>query len=265
MDDIKKLEIEKELSRNNAQDKIFSLLFDSEEITWQSILYDLMKKGDMNPWDIDVSVLSKNYVKKIRELQEHDFRLSGKVLLAAAILLKIKSDRLLGEDLSYFDSLLHESEETEESLLFEENASIIGNEQIPQLIPRTPQPRQRKVNIYDLVDALEQALEVKKRRVLANIPPQPIGAPKKTKNISVIVTDVYDRIKTFFASNKGRLTFSQLIPSDSREDKVYTFIPLLHLSNQRKVDLHQFQNFGEIEIMMRKIDKEVDKELGISS
>jgi len=266
MDDNRKLEIEKELNGSSAQDKIFSLLFDSEEITWQSIIYDLMKKGDMNPWDIDVSVISKGYVHKIKELQaSHDFRLSGKVLLAAAILLKIKSDRLLGEDMAYFDSLLHDAEEDEESLLFEENNVSIDGDEIPQLIPRTPQPRQRKVNIYDLVNALEQALEVKKRRVMANIPPDPIGPPKKTKNISVIVTDVYDRIKTFFASNNKRLTFSQLIPSDSREDKVYTFIPLLHLSNQRKVKINQFQNFGEIEIVLRQADKEVDKELGISS
>ena len=46
------------------------------------------------------------------------------------------------------------------------------------------------------------------------------------------------------------LTFSKLIPSDSKEDKVYTFIPLLHLENQRKIDMKQFRHFGEINIEM---------------
>ena len=259
--DSKKNEVQ---TRLTAQDKIFNLLFDSEEITWQSIIYDLMKKGEINPWDIDIGVLSKKYIGKIRELQEHDFRLSGKVLLASAILLKIKSDRLLGDDLAYFDSLMNDAQ-NEEDVLFEDQPLAGNSEAIPQLIPKTPQPRQRKVNIYDLVNALEQALEVKKRRVMANIPPAVIEPPKPTKNISVIVGDVYERIKTFFNHNEGRLTFSQLVPSDSREDKVYTFIPLLHLSNQRKIDVHQFQTFGEIEIMLKSFDKEVNKELGMSS
>ncbi|MFH2028457.1 MAG: segregation/condensation protein A, partial [Nanoarchaeota archaeon] len=55
-------------------------------------------------------------------------------------------------------------------------------------------------------------------------------------------------------------TFSQLIPDDTREGRVYTFIPLLHLTNQRKVDLEQYQHFGDIEIMLRT-KQEVDKEL----
>jgi len=238
-----------------AQEKIFSLLFDSEEITWQSIIYDLMKKGEINPWNIDVSILSKKYMQKIRDLRDHDFRISGKVLLASAILLKIKSDRLLGEDLNYFDSLMNDAQNEDEEGLFEEPVTTVDGEEIPALIPRTPQPRQRKVSIYDLVNALEQALEVKKRRVMADIPPPPIQTPK-TKNISVISTDVYAKIKDFFRRSVGRLTFSQLLPSQQRDDKIYTFIPLLHLANQRKIDLHQFQNFGDIEISIKSPDEQ---------
>lgn len=32
------------------------------------------------------------------------------------------------------------------------------------------------------------------------------------------------------------------------QDKVYTFIPLLHLAHQQKVDLEQKEQFGEIDI-----------------
>ena len=34
----------------------------------------------------------------------------------------------------------------------------------PQIYPRTPQPRKRKVSVFDLVQALEKALEVENRR-----------------------------------------------------------------------------------------------------
>jgi chromatin segregation and condensation protein Rec8/ScpA/Scc1 (kleisin family) len=51
-----------------------------------------------------------------------------------------------------------------------------------------------------------------------------------------------------------------LMPSDNKEDKVYAFIPLLHLTNQGKLDMEQYQPFGEIEIMLNQ-KKEVEKVL----
>ena len=37
---------------------------------------------------------------------------------------------------------------------------------------------------------------------------------------------------------------------DTKEDKVFTFIPLLHLDHQRKIDLLQKKHLGDIEIKM---------------
>ena len=51
-------------------------------------------------------------------------------------------------------------------------------EENAQLIPRIPQPRKRKVSIYDLVGALQKALEVKKRRVIRSIPDAPLDIPE---------------------------------------------------------------------------------------
>jgi len=69
----------------------------------------------------------------------------------------------------------------------------------------------------------------------------------------------------FNVSNDSKLTFTQLLPpSGTKEDKIYTFIPLLHLTTQRKVDLSQKEHFGEIEIMLaakREVDKELDKSI----
>jgi len=240
-------------------DKVFQLLFDTDEVTWQTLLYELVKKEQMNPWDINISLLTKRYIETIKKLKELDFRISGKVLLAAAILLKIKSNRLLNEDLSEFDRLFTDSEEEILEELGIEESRVYDEEKRP-LIPRTPQPRKRKVSVFDLVKALEKALEVKQRRVLNSIPPMDIKAPKKTREITQVIREVYTRIKSFFTMQK-RLTFSQLVPSNTKEDKIYTFIPLLHLTTQRKIDLAQQEHFGEIEIMLNT-KKEVDKEVG---
>ena len=243
-------------------DKVFQLLFDTDEVTWQTLLYELVKKEQMNPWDINISLLTKRYIETIKKLKELDFRISGKVLLAAAILLKIKSNRLLNEDLSEFDRLFTDSEEDILEELGIEEPRAYDEEKHP-LIPRTPQPRKRKVSIFDLVKALEKALEVKRRRVLNSIPPMDVKIPKKTKDITQVIKEVYGKIKAFF-TRQERLTFSQLVPSNTKEDKIYTFIPLLHLTNQRKVDLEQKEHFGEIEIMLNT-KKEVEKELGAES
>ena len=148
-----------------------------------------------------------------------------------------------GEDEFYEDLKEEELKETEEA----------------SLIPRTPQPRKRKVSIYDLMGALQKALEVKKRRVLRSIPTGEIDIPEKKKDITLVIKEIYEKIRNFFKTGK-RLTFSQLIPSDSKEDKVYAFIPLLHLTHQEKVDLNQEEHFGEIEILLRS-KKEVNKEI----
>lgn len=48
------------------------------------------------------------------------------------------------------------------------------------------------------------------------------------------------------------LKFTELLPSEKKEDKILTFVPLLHLRNQQKVELHQKIHFGEIDIELLK-------------
>jgi len=245
----------------DSHERIFQILYKEDEVTWQSLLYELVKKEGMNPWDINISLLTKKYIDTIKKLKELDFRISGKVLLAAAILLKMKSNRLLNEDLSEFDRLLTQEEELIEELDLEEQQQYKLWEK-PILIPRTPQPRKRKVSIFDLVNALEKALEVKQRRVLNSIPPMNVKVPERKRDMTEVIREVYSKIKSFFMINsQKKLTFSQLVPSQKKEDKLFTFIPLLHLTNQRKVNLEQKEHFGEIEIMLNA-KKEVDEELG---
>ena len=239
------------------QDKIFNMLLQEDEITWQTMIYELVRKENMDPWDVDVSLLSQKFIEMLKELKEMDFRVSGKVILASAILLKMQSNRLVGEDLAVLDQLIASSEETEEEFYDEleqeyENRGLAGEPVSPELIPRTPQPRKRKVSVFDLVDALQKALEVDRRRVRFRVPPAPeVKVPEKKREISLIIRDIHQQIRQYFLANKAnKLTFSQLIPSESREDKVYTFIPLLHLTNDKKIDLHQEQHFGEIEIYL---------------
>lgn len=251
------------------QDEIFELLFDKDEVSWQSILLELVRNEKMDPWDIDVSLLARKYLDMLGKLKELDFRLTGKVVLAAALLLKIKSKRLIGADIEIFDSLFSQSEETEEGFDDFEISDVermrrMIEDENPKLIPRTPQPRRRKVSIYDLMEALQKAMEVKRRRLIKDIPElKEINLPEKTKDVSEIMRDVFSMIKAFFIKTAGRkkLTFSQLLPAETKEAKVYTFIPLLHLTNQRRIDMLQYEHFGDIEIQLLKAKAQRQKEM----
>ncbi|MFC1728628.1 segregation/condensation protein A [Nanoarchaeota archaeon] len=236
------------------EDKVFNILFNEDEITWQSMLQELVKTEGMDPWDIDISLLTNKYIGMVKKIKETDLRVSGKVLLAAAILLKIKSNRLVGEDLLDFDRMLNPEEEEEyESEQQAKERPVVD----AKLIPRTPQPRKRKVSIYDLVDALKQALEVKRRRGF--LPEIKIEVPDKKVDISEVIQTLYGKICQLFKSHPS-LTFNKLVQSNKREDKIYTFVPLLHLTNQRKIDLDQKQHFGEIGITLKE-DNQVWEDL----
>lgn len=244
------------------QQKIFQILFEEDEITWQTIIYRLIKEENMNPWDVDVSLLTKKYITMLKKLKKMDFRVSGKIVLAAAILLKIKSNRLVGEDIGELDRLIASAENRDEDFgedfydqLEREYDQMYPGGAIakePRLIPKTPQPRTRKVSIYDLMEALDTALEVKKRRVMRTIPARKIVIPEKSKDITEVIREVYDNIVALIAKGTKSLFFNQLIPSQSKEDKVMTFIPLLHLTNEERIDLKQKQHFGPIEVVLKE-------------
>jgi len=233
------------------QEEILQMLLKEEEISWKTILYDLVRNEQMDPWDINVSLLTKKYIEVIKTMQEHDFRISGKVLLAAAILLKLKSTHLVDNDISKLDVLINQGEEAEEDEFYQ---ALSGKKQKQgpfALIPRNPQPRNRKVSIHDLVNALQQALASKKR-LLEKMRPVKFDIPKKKADIIEVIEEMYQKIIYYSKKEKSeKLPFTRLLPPQAgREEKVYTFMPLLHLENEHKVEMLQEKAFAEIFVQL---------------
>jgi segregation and condensation protein A len=235
------------------QDKIFSMLVEQNEISWKTIIMDLISTEQMDPWNVDISLLTDKYIERLRELKEQDLKVGGKVVLAASILLRIKSTKLVSDDMDDFDRLIAGTDMNQEAFYDSLEQELAQGEREAlkeeyELLPRMPQARRRKVSVFDLVKALDKALEVKQRRVLQSIPP-PMPLPVRKFDLGASVANLLQRLKSMF-SYKKRLTFTDLRPSHSKQDKVYTFIPLLHLSNQQKVELEQAVPFGEIEVKL---------------
>lgn len=234
------------------QEKVFDLLLKEEDVSWKSILYELVKTEQMDPWDIDITLLTKKYIQIIKEMQEHDFRISGKILLAAAFLLKIKSAYLIDHDISNLNLMINQTEE-EIDEMFEELEEGAREKQKFPLLPKQPQPRSRKVSIHDLVEALQRAME-SKRRILAKNKPIKFILPKRGIDILEVIRDLYHKIVYYTQKeNKKTITFTKLLPPNpGKREKAYTFIPLLHLENERKVETNQPKPFEEIYIKLLK-------------
>ncbi|MBI2145055.1 hypothetical protein HYU18_01905 [Candidatus Woesearchaeota archaeon] len=204
-------------------------------------------------------MLSKRYVQMLKKLKELDFRVSGKMVLAAAMLLKMKSNLLVGEEMAELDRLMapQDEEAMNEGFYDELDQASYGQgapEQYQPLLPRTPQPRKRKVSIYDLVISLQKALEVRDRRVVRSTPRGTMAAPQRKVDMGALIGEVYDKVSKMVSGGQ-KLTFTQLLPPEpTKEAKILTFMPLLHLANSdyRKIDLEQQEHFGEIGIFLRR-------------
>jgi len=242
----------------NPQDEVMKIVLQEDELNWKELMYNLVRQEGMDPWDINVSVLAEKFLRMLKELKEMDFRISGKMVLASSLLLKMKSEQLINEGIAGLDNLINGAEEElleEDGFEFEQqDLNQFFNEQ-KKIIPRTPQPRERKVSVFDLVSALEQALsqDLKRQRVLnatKDDEERIRNAPKKSFDLSETMTKIQNQLNKLFVKTKTKVYFTDLVMEDSKEAKVYTFLPLLHLENHQKVLMNQEEHFGPIEVLI---------------
>jgi segregation and condensation protein A len=249
-----------------GQEQIHGLLF-SDHLSWQAIILDLINSEQLDPWDIDLVVLTNKYLEKIKEFEEANLFVSSKVLFAAALLLRIKSEILLNHDIPSLDDILFGRKEERRY----EQERIELDEEIPDLVQRTPLPRHRKVSLQELLSALGKAITTENRRIKKVVVAKQqeietaIAIPKGTINLKDMVKNVYNKLKCFFTPDRDvPVAFTELLgdKKDIKEERINHFVPLLHLDTQHRVLLEQEKHLEEIYIWMKEVhDKKFEKEL----
>lgn len=258
---------EKKDSEKINQTQFFDLIT-GEEVSWQAIIYDLIRTEQLDPWDIDIGILAEKYSLIIQQIEEANFYVSSKVLLACALLLRLKSEILSNRFIQEIDEALYGHSDAKKYMM--ERIELDENE-IPILVPRTPMPRYKKVTLQELMSALNKAIETENRRIKRDI-----KVRQAEKSALVVLPKsnripLKDRIGSLFQSitnhfqkpNAIHMTFSELAPS--REEKLASFIPILHLANSDKIYFKQLNHFEEIYMKLDKIQEEMDelkRELG---
>lgn len=247
--------MDKEEKKAIKQEQIHDLLF-NRELGWQEIIYDLINTEQLDPWDIDIIVLSEKYLEKISTIEEADFFVSSKVLLAASLLLRIKSEILLNQYIKSIDEILFGKKEQSKYSL----ERIELDENIPELIPRSPLPRFRKVTLQELMDSLNKAIITENRRIRKEIITRntlretAFSLPKRKFSIKDKIIEVYKNLTDKFKNDKekNKISYNEFV-NNSKEEKIISFLPLLYLEEQKKVWLEQEKPFEEIYIWLKEI------------
>jgi segregation and condensation protein A len=211
----------------------------SEDLTIETKIRDIVTGEGLDPWNIDISILTNRFVQAVREMKQKDIKISGKFLLAAAILLKMKADYLIAKEEE--EAVGEEAQLPIELLEFE-------------LEPHIPVPKKRKVTLEELMNSLRTALVVRQRREV-RFKERRIEVKREIRKVDIgeKIKNLYNKISDFFQQFKTKeVEFSKLIPTRHRWDIIWTFIPLVHLANKGEVRLRQDEPFGEIYVRGRE-------------
>lgn len=204
--------------------------------TWKELLLDMIATEKLDPWNIDIIVLANGFLSRVKKMKNLDLHLPANIILASAILLKYKSNAL---------KILEEPAPVDIGYAEEAQA-----EEIPRLELVSRIPPKGPITLEDLMKEME-------RVITYDNPPAP-----KPKSIEQVITlpapefDIEERMESVFtrvrarADSEGWATFSGLLERSAPEETIRTLLPLLHLSQKKRVDLKQDEFFGEIFIRL---------------
>jgi len=212
-----------------------------EKESWEEIIYFIVSKEKLDPWSINIIKLVDGFMKFLREVEELDFRIPAKIIFVAALLLRLKAQYLF-----LFPEEKEEEEKAEEIKLDTKYAQL----RLP--IKRFPK---RQVTLEELIDALRKALAVQERKeerrriIHARLQPE----LELSEDISIAMERVLKRIRELMEKlRRNRIEFKQVVGEWKRDKIVSNFFPLLHLDQERKVDIEQEEFFKEIWITKPK-------------
>lgn len=205
--------------------------------TWKDLLIELVEKEKLDPWNIDIVEVVERYISAVKELKVMDLRVPANIILAASILLRLKSNML---------SFGVDEEETEEGQIEGRTPPLVQ-----ELALRLRPPVKRRLTLGELIEALDEAMKITEVRS-ARLKSEPLDVPifVKEVNIEEDMENVYRHIERH-ADKERMTTLSYLLGAVKIDDVLLgLFIPMLFLANKGRITLMQERFFQEIIIKL---------------
>jgi segregation and condensation protein A len=198
------------------------------------VLVELAKRGELDPWDIDIAKTTEKFLEYIDSLERRDLRIPARTLLYASILLRMKSDSMEGCE--------------EVAPTPEPEDEWIEEEKIDQL-PSQPVRRhtKRPVTLEELISELKKAEMVGRRKAMRERWPE--SPAEKTLDLSH-EEGIEEHIKALEPILDDMLGSSEKVSFEDVRGKegVINYISLLFMAQRKQVWLEQEEFFGELYI-----------------
>ncbi len=201
----------------------------------------MARKGEIDPWNIDVIDVTDKFLRKIEEAKKLDLRVSGRVLLYAAILVRMKADAIAPSP---------PVEEDFEIIEVEENEELEIDESFVEEVLRAQRRRIRKINtLKDLIRELKkaEAIERRKKRRRERIEFDYITSIPHEENLEREIAEVEDYLVRILKKRNFVTLFSI---ADTKERVIEVYLPLLHLVQRRRFTIEQKEFYDDIEIRL---------------
>ncbi|WP_367344331.1 segregation/condensation protein A [Methanomethylovorans sp.] len=205
------------------------------------ILVNLAKNGEIDPWDIDIVSVTDKFLAHIENIQLMDLRISGRTLLYASILLRMKSNWV-------------DMGEPEENDAFEDSMDFFEVDDYP--VPKLPVRRiaTRPVTLQELIVELKKAERVEHRKRekklirkleerVAVTTDEVLGIAHE-EDILGRVARLNHVLDSVFEEHES-VVFSELM-GEERSENIMTYVSLLFLATEKKIWLQQNELFGEL-------------------
>lgn len=237
----------------------------SQELDGIEILVSMAKTGKINPWNIDIVDITDKYLAQMFQMKAQNLRLTGRTLLFAAILLKLKSNILENIDINEFEGSIQEefnefeiNDDFEADYPQEYNTNnVISIDEVLQRRTSVRLNRNRVVTLKDLIRQLEfyemidrkqslkNAHERAKRRVrsYANLSSDDIINLAHDEYIENSVQRLKENLEQIFKKEK-RVELTELTLLGM--DKISAYIALLFLSAETDYELVQDKFYSDL-------------------
>ena len=224
------------------------------------LLLDLIRKQEIDIYDIPIAHITQQYLDYLRMMQELDVNVAGEFLLMAATLIYIKSRTLLPAD-----PLLAEGESEDPRLelvqrlleheKFKNAAQMLHQKELVESstwsqagirdFSLSAEDSEIQVTLFDLVTHLRKVLD---RAMAKNL--------MEIERDEMTVGQVIEKLRWLFERSRGAVSLSEIFSAyRGRRSIIVAFLAILEMVYFRAIVLTQKEMFGEI-ILRRHQDFE---------
>ena len=220
------------------------------------LLLDLIRKQDIDIYDIPIARITAQYLAYVERLRELDVNVAADFIYMAAVLIHIKSKMLLPRDpaaasdelddprLELVNRLIeHEKFKAAAQMLMQKQQiedAVRSNPSMQEFVDAEGTEPEIAADVIDLVKTFQQVLDRIRNRPILEV-----------SEDTVTVGQMIDYLRRRLALEERPIRLKQLLRNvESRQTLVCMFLALLELVRLQAIQLRQDRLFGEI--LLRK-------------